>query len=279
MSDEMDQSAGEETQGEGEQTQNFAALRELLSEQKSANQALREELRQLREGQVRLEERTSAATNREAQSSARTYSRAELRALVEEGKISEAQMDQVLDEQAKREKETLREELRQSLSKEVSEIDRGKQIQDQLSRYQAKIPNAWQNGTDERGRVQREYERLTRVMGFPDGPATDLEALRAAFGPIEALESGGRTKPEPHREAGASGQSEGRPMNSEFGTPPKGISRETQQFYENLMREEGMYRGGWANERVKKEALIHEKNRKNPDRRRKRVYQLGLGFS
>jgi hypothetical protein len=116
-------------------------------------------------------------------------SRAELRREVEEGVISEDEMDEILYRQSE-----------ERISQRVSEQVRSKSEEDrrverhnaEMASYKALAPDAFDDGTELRGKIAAEYRSLVE-LGSPDSYVTELVALRTVLGPADRLQRGKRT--------------------------------------------------------------------------------------
>ena len=170
---------------------------------------------------------------------AKPISRAELKQLVEDGKITQEAADahwdkQILDAAEKRGREAAR--------GEVEGRERESVVNNQLAEYKTLIPAAWTTGSKERARAEREFAAL-RAMGMPDNKVTEVAALRAAFGDpaaIKAARSTGRNGPgETFAEVG---DGDGRPGNgADADGKPKGLTPRQEAHYTNLIGR-GVYR-------------------------------------
>ena len=159
--------------------------------------------------------------------------RAELRALVDEGKITQDAADahwdkQVLDAAEKRGREAAR--------GEVEGREREQSVNNQLVEYKTLIPAAWAVGSKERAKAEREFAAL-RAMGLPDNKVTEVAALRAAFGDpavIRASRSTGRNGPgETFDEFGGGDRGESGGNNADG--RPKGLTPRQEAHYTNLI--------------------------------------------
>lgn len=100
--------------------------------------------------------------------------RAQLRALVDDGKISQDDMDAELERQ-----------IEARIAKRVESVhavkDRSSKINTEIDLYMEKIPDLNDSGSDSRKRVVEEFNRL-RKLEYPNDASTELLALRSVFG-------------------------------------------------------------------------------------------------
>ena len=159
--------------------------------------------------------------------------RADLNQLVEDGKITQEAADLHWEKQIG---EMAEKRARAAAADEVAGRQRESAVKSQLDEYRELIPAAWQAGSKERSRAEREFKALVD-MGLPDNKVTEVAALRAAFGEpsaIRAARSTGRTGPgEAHVEVGG-GERPGDAGNEADGAP-KGLTEREKTHYQNLI--------------------------------------------
>jgi hypothetical protein len=135
---------------------------------------LRDENSQMRETLASLEAtvqalKTSPQQNQPAQEpqQKREYSRAELRQFVESGEISQQQADDYWDmqQEAKFDRK-LKAEI-SKIQKESSEQASLGDLRNTISKFSEIIPELTENGSEDREKVRKEFQRLTRVTGVP----------------------------------------------------------------------------------------------------------------
>src|SRR3990167_349283 len=121
-------------------------------------------------------------------------SRTELKALVEDGKITQEAADAHWEKQIR---DDAKSDAREAARSEVAGQQREQKVNLQLEEFKALVPTAWEAGSKDRTKAEREFKALLDV-GFPDNKATEVAALRAAFGDpavIRASRSRGRNGP------------------------------------------------------------------------------------
>jgi len=129
------------------------------------------------------------------------FTRAQLRAGVEAGQLTQEQADETWDDQLR---EDIRKETATTVTESVSSSARSDRVNTDMNRYIAVEPEVLVEGSQIRSKVQAEFTYLTTELGDPNELATQLKAMRAALGPIEALElaKSGTALRDTHKEAG-----------------------------------------------------------------------------
>ena len=185
------------------------------------------------EDAARLRAENEALKAAKAESAApKPLTRAELKALVDEGRITQEASDAAWDKQLR---EDTKREAREAARSEVEGRERESVVKRQLEEYRELIPAAWEANSKERQKAEREFKALF-AMGFPDNKVTEVAALRAAFGDPEAIRasrSTGRTGPgEAHVEVGG-GERPGETPDADG--KPKGLTPRQDAHYTNLI--------------------------------------------
>ena len=169
----------------------------------------------------------------------KAMTRAELKSLVEDGKITQDAADTYWDKQVI---ETAKTEATKAARGEVEGQKRDSVVQAQFAEYRKLIPVAWETGSKERAKVEKEFVAL-REMGFPDNKVTEVAALRAAFGDPEAIKasrSTGKNGPgEAHVEVGG-GDRPGQ-NGAEADGMPKGLTEREKAHYTDKINR-GIYK-------------------------------------
>jgi hypothetical protein len=195
------------------------------------------------EGELKAAERAARAEGKAAaletvvaakpakQQTEKTFTRQELRALVNEGKITEDEMD-----------ETLTKQLRASITSEVkatvSAENTAKAVSDEIARYVEAFPDINVEGTTLRAKVQAEFEDLVKG-GSPNTLATERAAIKIACGPLN-ISAGRRPKPDAHEETGSGASGEGGKPDTDG--PFKGLSANQKKHYQKMI-DRGIYKG------------------------------------
>jgi hypothetical protein len=158
-------------------------------------EALKERLHQAELERARLEgERKAAEEARQHQKQAEPeYSWPQLRQMIANGQITE---DAAYDYKEKMQKK--REEARdRELDAKLAQLmvkDKVAAINGTIERYKTALPSLMQPGSPERQKYEAEYRYLVQELGDAPTLATELKAVRAAFGPIESVESAAKTR-------------------------------------------------------------------------------------
>lgn len=199
--------------------------------------------------EARLEE---TRTKPPEQPAPKEYTRAELQKLVDTGSMAESRMQEVLDEQ--RERRIIRQvderfQRSQSLQQRVSSIEQ------ELVAYQRARPDAWQEGSESRKRVQDEFDYLVRINGKPPDAVAqktyEVMALRAAFGSPQQETT--RDRRETHSETGGDSGDAGRSGgDKKEGVPKELKDRPKLQYHYEQMIARGHY-SGWTDAKLRKE--------------------------
>ena len=160
-------------------------------------------------------------------------SRAELKQLVEDGKITQEAADAHWDKQVL---ESAKSEARKEARGEVEGHQREQTVNAQLAEFKLLVPAAWTVGAKERAKAEREFAAL-RAIGFPDNKVTEVAALRAAFGDpevIRAARSTGKNGPgETFDEVGGGERGESGALNADG--KPKGLTAREDAHYQKLV--------------------------------------------
>lgn len=199
---------------------------------------LRVRLQEERETRIRLEERlaardaAAAPAQTPAPAAAKVFSRAQLRAAVQEGQIDDDQMEEIWARQQREmgTRETLSAiDARENKRTVESRVETGK------SQYMEAFPDLLNRDSETWKRVKREYDFLIKV-GDADNPTTELKALRAALGPVERIRERTSRLRETPRETGSHGSGGGRPVDIFNRIPVKYRSHYKRMYEEGRMK-------------------------------------------
>jgi len=177
-----------------------------------------------------------------AQQPARDYSKAELQQSVDDGKLSQAQADEISEQQLER-------RLAARTQTAVAQSAQTTRVQTEIDAYKDALPAIMEEGSDERAKVQAEYQYLVG-LGHPATLVTEATALRAAFGPASGLQKGRRVK-EPHQEGDSGAGDSGAGGGGGEPAAPKNLSKERKVHYQRQI-DRGFY-DGWDDDELKKE--------------------------
>jgi len=202
-------------------------------------EALEAQLTAERDERIRLEERAKLKVETAPQ-----YTRTQLQALVDEGKINQDQADQLWEKQLE---DRITAKARAEAEQQARIQKKQTAVRDALSKYRELRPDIAIAGTEDRAKVQAEYRYLVDVLGQPEGIETEAAACRAAFGPPEKAQAITRERRETPADGGAPRQE---PRSNRL---PK-ISDRLHAFYE-MQIAKGQYRG-WDDPNLVKEIQI-----------------------
>lgn len=164
----------------------------------------------------------------------KTFTRAQLRASVAAGDITEDQMDDILEAQLEKK---LTAKLEGKTVSTVAAADQARSIQAKIDGYVDVHPDLVVDGSDLRKRVQVEFNELVAIGDDPKNVATQLKAIRAAVGPLK--QQGRRPKPESFDDTGGAGGNDDR---DDSGGVWKGIPARNKAYYQKLISK-GIYKG------------------------------------
>lgn len=188
---------------------------------------------------------TSGEPARSSADEPKVHTRSELRELVEAGRMNEDQMEDILDRQ--RDDRTAR--LVQNTVKNTVDTNTSQQTTvSQITEYRKLRPDVMVEGSEDRQKVQDEYDFLVQSGDDAESLSTQLKALRSAFGPVDGLRALKVVpKKETHMEisgGSGSGGNQGGKSKEDTSRPPADLSPDEIAYYEGAIRT-GIY-SGWA---------------------------------
>lgn len=184
----------------------------------------------------RLEAELAALRTKPAEPARPPVTRAELQTLVDEGKLSSEQMDAEVERQIESRVEA---RILSQVDQRTKAQRRADTVSSELQRYKEVIPALTQDGSEERGRVQKEFQYLVERLGEPADTATELKAVRAVFGPSERIREITRETREADPETLGGGGAGGNGANNGVFT---GLTQ-TQRTAYQAMIDRGLYTG------------------------------------
>jgi len=137
--------------------------------------------------------------------------RADLRAAVEAGQISQDQADGEIDRQNREDAEN---RAHRVALETVSAAKRTELINSEVARYKAAAPEILDDAHDTRKSIRGAFSGLVELGDDPRDVATQLKAIRSVLGPIDRLEKArsGTAQHVTHQEfGGGSGGDQGKP--------------------------------------------------------------------
>ncbi|MHC4646311.1 MAG: hypothetical protein ACYTBJ_12490 [Planctomycetota bacterium] len=171
-------------------------------------------------------------------------SRAQLRLLMDEGKITQDEMDAEIERQIE-----ARVEQRVTSTQDVK--SRAVQINTEIDKYIERVSDLKDPTSDNRKRVQVEYAKL-RKLNYPDDASTELVALRAVLGDLDKIEipETGHKDREVDQTTHSSGGGEDAEPEQKGPGPLEGLKPEFVEYYTKGI-EEGRYKG-WDDPHLQK---------------------------
>lgn len=222
----------EEVVGDSSSPQEIEGLKKALSAERQRKNSLKSELAELK-----------AKVDELSKKPAKEYTRAELSALVDDGRLSQGEADRIYDEQTERK---IEERITKKVETNVSEKEIASRINAEIDRYTDVYPDILVDGSENRKMVAEEYRRQLG-LGKPDSAQTELDVLAAVFGPSTRLQKGREKERETHQETGSdSGEDTG---NRETKAPK--LSPERKAYYTKMI-DKGFYKG-WDDPTLKSE--------------------------
>ena len=184
----------------------FDQVIEERNEQRDAREQSDRELQALRESQARLEGQLEASQQQSTkQQQPVEYSRPQLAAMVDNGQISQADMDVTLESQLRTK---ITSELEQSFDAKLNQVGMKNELDSQFTDYQGLVPGIMDPAHENRRKVQEEFTYLTNTLGMPANRETELAATRSVFGTVENLrraKDSTANDRETHQETGGEG--------------------------------------------------------------------------
>lgn len=168
--------------------------------------------------------------------------RAQLRQKVDANEMTETEAEQVWEGQFER---RLGQRIETTVKTAIGEAQAVNTVSTQIDAYREMMPEVITEGSSARQRIQDEYDFLTST-GAPDGLATQLQALRAAFGPIEALKKINGERPETsHQDVGSGTGGEQENSDTRADGTPKGLTARQRTYYTSHVGT-GKYYKDWS---------------------------------
>jgi hypothetical protein len=164
---------------------------------------------------------------------AKEFTRAELRAQVNDGKITEDQMDDILERQLEAKLTKKAEEIAE---RKISSSQTAISVADQIAAYVGVYPDINKEGSATRAKIQAAFDELVGLKDDPSALTTELKAIKMALGPLKAG-AGRRPAPEAHEDVGAGSDSDSKPAEGWA----KGLSPKLKKHYEKQI-DRGIYK-------------------------------------
>ncbi len=176
----------------------------------------------------------------------KTYSRTELNNAVEREEITQDKADEILDTQ-------LKSEVKAEITQEVRDDANQERLTGIMTEFEAAVPELADETSSIHNRV---VQQLNRLLGYgsPNNAATQLAAIEAVLGPLQALKNRPSAQPDNPAipESGGVSQQDGSaPIETKWGD----LSKSQKDHYENAIRQ-GAY--------LDQNAVLEELNWKRP---------------
>ena len=194
-----------------------------------------------REERIRLEERLKAQTEAKEKDAAKQAAvpwRA-YEAAIAEGRLDKAQAMELWAQQREqaRERDTM-----EKFEKKLQQTQRDTMLLADIGRYQQALPSVMQTGTEERSKYEREYTYLTQNLGYAPGYATQLAAVKMAFGDITDVERAQRLKSTQGRgEPSMETHGTGSPQRKTTKDPVEQLTPRERAYYEGRIKRRDGY--------------------------------------
>lgn len=156
------------------------------------------------EGELRAMRESRPA---EAKPAPQTFTRAQLRQAVDEGRITEDDMFETLERQGR---EQLIREMDDRYAARERERTTRQTIESERKKYVDAYPGLLEQGSEAWNRAKREFDHLVSLGHDPNAELTEITALRAAFGTASrAVERTSSERPTSRETSGARGSDSG----------------------------------------------------------------------
>lgn len=195
----------------------------------------REESQREREERIRLEERLKALEDRRQEQPRLTW--ANYQSAIDAGQISQADAMARWTDQVKRE---AKEEAVREVDTHLRTTTRVATVTSEIDRYTKAIPGLNQHGSEDRVKVEQEFNYLVQRGADPKSLATEVAALRAAHGSIERVEQAAAAKRTTTREPFMETHSSTHKPQTKTTDPIKNLDEAKRKYYQNQI-DKGRY--------------------------------------
>ncbi len=156
---------------------------------------------------------------------------AELRQAVTEGKLSDAEADDIKDRQRERRAD---QQIKKTVEDTIAVRDVFNKVADEVGRYLVAVPDLEDRESPSYQRLRGEFSKLVALGYDAKDKRTELLAAKMAFGDIERLESvSGPEDRETHQDVGGSGSGQDKPDVKDGW--PKDTNAGQKRYYEDLI--------------------------------------------
>ncbi len=216
-----------DSEGEGKSTDENEGLKAALTAERRKRQTAETEAAEFR-GQVEGLQQV----NRSVASAPKDLSAADLRVAVDEGRMTEDEAGSIRDSQSER---RITATVTESLSGKIDGQRTADKVGGEIARYKTIVPEITDHGSVQFAKVKNEFEYLTTHGYDAKDPRTELMAARAAFGPLDALETAGEAKPrETFSETGGGAEPDGGGSGDNW---PKNMTADQRTYYDDQINQ------------------------------------------
>lgn len=166
---------------------------------------------------------------------AKEFTRAELRAKVNAGEITEDQKDDILERQNR---SSFLKEAEAIAERKVSTSRAAASVGDQIAAYVGVFPDINKEGSATRAKIQAAFDELVELKDDPAALSTELKAIKIALGPLKTG-AGRRPAPDAHEDVGSGNDGDNKPVTDGWA---KGLSPKLKKHYEKQI-DRGIYKG------------------------------------
>lgn len=194
-----------------------------------------------REERIRLEERLKAQTEAKEKEATKQapLSWETLEAAIAEGRLTRAA---AMDYWTQQTKQSIERDTVEKFEKKLQQTQRDTVLLADINRYQQALPSVMQTGSEERLKYEREYAYLTQTLGYAPGYATQLAAVKMAFGDITEVERANRLKSTQGRgEPSMETHGTGSPQRKAPKDPVADLSPRERAYYEGRIKRRDGY--------------------------------------
>ena len=170
-----------------------------------------------------------------------TYTRSQLEAAVDGGKITKAEADAIWDTQNQRQTQRL---VADTVKSVIQETTQQATVESRIEEYTRLRPEVLKQDSQDRARVKQQYDYLVSI-GQPATKSTELAALGMVFGSLDALKAAQAATRDDETLMDVGGGTPPAAGGADGGDGPKTkLSARERAHYQKLI-DKGMYRS-WA---------------------------------
>lgn len=230
---------GPVSEAASEQTVSKQQFDDIIQKFTETTDSLKTQLQDERVARAKLEGKAEALTKPPIPE--KRWTRAELQPKVDDGTMTQVEAEEILRAQEIRDLDA---KWEKRLQERDAQHAKDSAIEARIASYTTRIPDLADKESADFKKVEKAFQELV-AMGSPsDSKATEVAALRIAFGPPEKLPDRTAALRETHEETGGSG------VGSDKGSddPKEKVPAYYRGHYQNLINE-GYY-SGWDDPRI-----------------------------